>query len=310
MRVFPIKMLGYCHRPGDPTYQFRTKLYQPSDLNVDLENTNPGYFKSISHHPIKNTFHSMEFGINANNIHLATPGECLHMHQLGIERRAVEAFSYLLRGLVTDEFGQTAKKQVNVGSSLQQIEELAHQFGGFLSRQSNRNLPCTKFGSPILSTTKKEGHEIAGLMLNILLAMLSDRGREILFIERTIVRKRIEDQVYAFELILAMEEWLKGGYHTCRKIKNLPRAINLFMKIINTSCQRDGMGTKLIKNHLLFHIPKYMNLWGPPKGWDSGPSESHHKTEVKAPSQKIQRRPTSLIAQTSNRYYELILLKN
>ena len=59
------------------------------------------YFKSISHHPINNAFHRLEFGShNPHNIHLATPGETLHMAQLGCAKQAVEAFNYLLKGRV------------------------------------------------------------------------------------------------------------------------------------------------------------------------------------------------------------------
>ena len=68
------------------------------------------YFKSISHHPIRNAFHLLDFGSNIHNIHLATPGECLHMHQLGIEKRQIEAFIYLIKGNVEDEHGPTSKK--------------------------------------------------------------------------------------------------------------------------------------------------------------------------------------------------------
>ena len=41
------------------------------------------------------------------------------------------------------------------------------------------------------------------------------------------------------------------------------------------------MGTKLIKNLLYFHLKMYIEMWGPPKGWNALPNVSHHKTEVK-----------------------------
>ena len=39
-------------------------------------------------------------------------------------------------------------------------------------------------------------------------------------------------------------------------------------------------------------------MWGPPSGWNSAPSESHHKTKIKAPSKYIQRNTGTLIEQT------------
>ena len=43
-------------------------------------------FRKMSHHQTDNSFHHFEFGSNINNIHLATPGEMLHMHQLGVAK--------------------------------------------------------------------------------------------------------------------------------------------------------------------------------------------------------------------------------
>ena len=42
-------------------------------------------------------------------------------------------------------------------------------------------------------------------------------------------------------------------------------------------------------------------MWGPPSGWDSAPSESHHKTEKKAPSKNTQRNASTFIEQTAAR---------
>ena len=63
----------------------------------------------------------------------------------------------------------------------------------------------------------------------------------------------------------------------------IPMIINIFIERINLGCQREGMRTRLIKNHLNFHLHTYIDFWGPPNGWNYVPNESHHKTEVKAP---------------------------
>ena len=132
------------------------------------------YFKQISHHPIKNAFHNLDFGSNINNIHFATPGECLHMHQLGIEKRQIEVFIFLLKGNVDDEHGPTSNKKKGSKDALQDIGLLAQKYGGQISRQSERNLPRTKFSHSILCITKRQAHEFAGMLLGLLLALLSD----------------------------------------------------------------------------------------------------------------------------------------
>ena len=128
---------------------------------------------------------------------------------------------------------------------------------------------------------------------------MSDREREVLFAERKMKHDCIEDQVYMFELLLVLEEWLRGGEYTYKEIDKLQKAMYNYMNLVKLTCHRKGMGTKLIKYHLLFNLRKYMDLWGPPKGWDSAPSKTHHTTEVKALSKNTQRRPKKLIQQTA-----------
>ena len=40
---------------------------------------------------------------------------------------------------------------------------------------------------------------------------------------------------------------------------------------------------------------------GPPAKWDSATSESHHKTEIKAPAKNTQRNASTFIEQTASR---------
>eukprot|EP00536_Pseudo-nitzschia_multiseries_P007333 jgi/Psemu1/17706/gm1.17706_g len=50
------------------------------------------YFKNLSHHHVHDgnvSFYDLDFGENAHNIHLASPGEMFHMNQLGCVNRAV-----------------------------------------------------------------------------------------------------------------------------------------------------------------------------------------------------------------------------
>ena len=60
-------------------------------------------------------------------------------------------------------------------------------------------------------------------------------------------------------------------------MKHLPKLIIHFINCIISTCKREGMGNRLRKNHLYFHLHEYMTQWGLPKGCDSVFSESHHK---------------------------------
>ena len=90
--------------------------------------------------------------------------------------------------------------------------------------------------------------------------------------------------------------------------EHMKEAMLHYIYMLSEICQRDGMGQKLIKNHLILHLHEYIKLFGPPTGWDSGPSERHHKTQVKVPAKNTQRRQISFIEQTAHRFYEAIII--
>eukprot|EP00536_Pseudo-nitzschia_multiseries_P008802 jgi/Psemu1/21469/gm1.21469_g len=261
------------HKPKAQVEE-QTQLWVPEDFeplpNISAREDKE-YFKSISHHPIKNAFHSLNFGCNVNNIHFATPSECLHMHQLGVAR--------------------------TIGS-------LAQLYGGLLSRQLDQDFPRTKFSSQLLSITKKEGNDYSGMLISILITLCSNVAINIIQ-DATFIQKQVE----VIELILSMEEFLKHGNITISGLENLPKMIIHFINCINSTCLREGMDTKLIKNHLYFHLVEYIKLWGLPCGWDSSYLESHHKTEIKALSKNTQQNASTLIMQTAKRQEEKMLLR-
>eukprot|EP00536_Pseudo-nitzschia_multiseries_P004629 jgi/Psemu1/10407/gm1.10407_g len=294
-----------CYSPNIniPSVQPATKKWSPVNFHcfpgTDLNDINKN-FKNNSHHNIRNVFHDLCFGTNQNNIHFATPSECLHMHQLGTAKRAVKSIELLLHGSVPCVYAPNLKHGVAVANS---IGHLAQWYGGLLSRQSDRDFPCTKFGTQLLSTTKKEGHDYSGMLISLLIAMVSKHGSDIIDDHR-FVKKQIE----VIQLILSMEEFLKHGRMKNASLKNLPKTIVHFINCINSTCHRKGMGTKLIKNHLYFHLTDYISLWGSLAGWDSAPNESHHKSEIKAPSKNTEGNAASLIGQTANQKSEKMML--
>eukprot|EP00536_Pseudo-nitzschia_multiseries_P007859 jgi/Psemu1/18944/gm1.18944_g len=104
--------------------------------------------------------------------------------------------------------------------------------------------------------------------------MVSRHGSEIIGDHHSI-KKQIDE---AIQLIVSMEEFLKHGQMKYSSLKNLPRTIMHFINCINSTCHRKGMGTKLIKNHLYFHLTDYISLWGSPTGWDSNAASLINQT--------------------------------
>ena len=288
----------------DPTKQSNYDLYKPSHFS-DLSRSK-SFFDDHSHYPIKNAFYKLDFGSNEWGIHLATPGELLHMHQLGCAKRAVEAFDDLINGK-TVETGET-KKICSQGWS--NLTLIAQRYGALLSRQSDRAFPQTKFSSTfLLSTSMKEGRHYAGIMLCLIVTIVSRIGKFNCKERTNITNRALQGQIRTMELLLGIEEFLKRGTIKVNQIQQFKKFIDHLVQTIIQNCLRNrGNGNKFIKTHLYLHLHQYIELWGPPSGWDSSFSESHHKTQVKAPSKNTQRHASTLIKWTGIRQAELKII--
>ena len=303
--------VGLCRHCNCPTAEsvnpdFRRRLFLTARFERALLDKDLCHFKSINHCAIDNAFHYIDCGVNLHSIHLASPGEILHMLQKGMEVRYVEGLAFLLMSKKDDGNADVARRMKD---SKRNLDDLGLQHGALLSRSSERDLPRTKFKNSLFSGTKKSAHEQAGVLLDLLVAMLSDRGRQIVLFERTIGNAFLLDQITVCELCLGLEDWMKKPSFQRLDAKKVPKTAGCVMEHVDATLKRGGMGAPLIKNHLFLHLHDHMVNWGPPRQWNSGPNESHHKTEVKAPSLNTQRRTDSFIQQTAGRCTELRLLR-
>ncbi|CAJ1943908.1 unnamed protein product [Cylindrotheca closterium] len=293
----------------------KVNLYSPEDF--DTNQHPPGdeeYWKSVSHHPIVNALDEMCHGSNSHKTHIDCPAELLHMLQKGGQMWAVESFEYQFRNgtKITLDDKSFASKKKGIKKGLENLNFIGHQMGAFLSRQSDRNKPRTKFKNSLFSSAKKCGHEHAGVILSILLTLMTDRGRQICLEERTMEEDFLDNFVYLFEIVLVMEQWLKSPSFPADEVLDgtrLSKALGVYVENIGAICQRKGMGARLIKNHLMLHLPHYIMRWGPPSGWDGSNLERSHKRQAKRPAQLTQRRQDCFIAQLSARYTEMRLMQ-
>ena len=107
----------------------------PRDVDPTVPGREVEYWKSISHHPVKNALDELEFGSNKYKTHLCTCGEVLHMHQKGAMERVIESFVYKWSegsNIILDNI-TAASKQKNIHSSLSDLNFLGHQMGSLLS---------------------------------------------------------------------------------------------------------------------------------------------------------------------------------
>ena len=279
------------HLCNQPRASHESEYWTPALLQAMFEDPTISN-KSISHHPIKNAFHDIDFGVNSHNIHLATPGEKLHMHQLGCAKRAVETFKTVFLDSIT-------KNKVRIIDS---IEGIVQCYGSAMTRQSDRDFPRTRFTESI-STARKEGSHFAGLLLTQMVALASTEGRRLLN-SHGIPDIEIDRRIYALELLNGMEEFLKYS-GTKKQVGHIKKMCVHFVNVINLYLKRvEGAGNVLIKVHLYFHLAMYIAQFGPSSGFDSAPSETNHKTEIKAPAKRTQLIGSTLIKQTCERHME------
>ena len=303
-----------------PECQAATRLWTPEDFVFQSGET-----EKNDHYPVENAFDRFDFGFNKHKIHWATPGELLHTHQLGCAKRCVESFrdhyifdkakdnSTVQEKLVCGTKRRRSDdedKSVEKGVVFARFSRLSQAYGSLLSRQSDRDFPRTRHpGANILQPTMKEGKHYAGILVSLLLGLLSPLGQDILH-SQTRHRDGVVGFIETIEWLLGMEEFLKNGGITVGEIPNFRSVVDTFINLIVRNCPRGGQGTLLLKNHLYFHLPRHMLFYGPIAGWDSSFQESAHKTEIKAPSKKTQRRATELIKQTATRKSEERLFRS
>ena len=116
--------------------------------------------------------------------------------------------------------------------------------------------------------------------------------------------QKINQFVKGFELILLLDSFLQKCELHVENVTKINDFVITFMDTYKKTFKRGGNGTCLIKNHLFFHLQKYIEMFGPPSGWDSRHQEEHHKFDIKAPSLLTQRNASTIIKQTCQRKME------
>ena len=169
----------------------------------------------------------------------------------------------------------------------------------------NPNRTLTFFPS-----SKKNGHEHTGVILDVLCALLSDRGRQIAA-ERGVDERWVENYVYLFEILLQFEQFMKMKDIPIEFLldeRPLGKAMDHVLDRIDGTIHRaeKTMGNNTAKNHLLSHLPQYASYWGPLTAMDSGDSERNHKFQVKHQARWTQRRENSFQGQYGCRWTETV----
>jgi hypothetical protein len=282
----------YCHCPtaraDDPKANYPAKTQKAIEKLVNRGDL--AALQQISQQCIKNAWYRVRFHLaNGAGIHGACPSEKLHAIQLGI-------FKYI-REIFFQYIGATSKLADDING-------LATTYGGFFTRQSERDLPNTNFAQGI-QKGKVMARDFRGILLIIAAVIRSTAGREMM-----LTRKRfggeagVRDWSLLVELLLEWEAFLCMKKMNRKDVKRLAKKHVFIMYIIKEVARRSkGMGLKLMKFHAIIHLIHDMILYGVPMEFDTGSNESHHK-ESKYAAKLTQRKEETFNSQTAKRLIE------
>lgn len=290
------QLCRYCETPTNecdrPMAKYRHKT--PRKIQGLVDKNDLAALKALSQQCIENALYKLRFGQhNKLGVHGACAWDMLHMILLGI-------FKYM-RDCFFEQIGPTSVLAKD-------IDALAREYGGLLSRQSDRNLPKTKFNNGI-TKGRLTAKEYAGVLLVILCVLKSTKGRNL-------VRKKgsfkndqvIFDWCMLLETLLAWESWLKSSSMEVKHVNAADHKHRYIMYLIKKVAKRaTGMGLKLTKFHAISHLVEDIRNFGVPLEVDCGSNESHHGP-VKQAARLTQKKKETFDVQTAKRCEERNLL--
>jgi hypothetical protein len=167
-----------CHHCNTPRSQTDNVDYEewehiiPSHIQNLIDTNNLDALKSISQHPIVNTFYQgIYLGGNPCGIHGMTPSKPLHVLKIGLFKIVIEGSCVNL--------GYKPKSKL-YPKILQELDVWAQSVGKCLGYQSDQNLPHTYFPNGVTGGTKLADHEMQCVLLVLLILCKMKETRKLL----------------------------------------------------------------------------------------------------------------------------------
>ena len=273
------------------------------DIRNLVENNDEEALQMLSQHNFTNAFWQCHFGLHNNaGIHGACMLDILHTLYLGIFLRVRDAF-----------FAQVGP----TSQTATELDALAKEYGVLLERQSERDLPKSKFSKGIMGG-KLMAKEYEGVLLLIALLLRCSAGRKLLSTSAAIINKthvksfehehQRRDWILLVETLLGWIQWLKSSEMQVRHVDASEWKHRYIMHLIKKIMNRTaGMGMKFVKFHLITHLTAHIKQGGVPMIFDTGTNESGHKP-TKTAAMLTQKRFDTFDKQTNERLLETHLL--
>lgn len=254
-------------------------------INDLVKAKDSGALKKLSQHELWNAWYQIRFGAhNKCGVHGACTLEPLHWINLGM-------FKYG-RGNLFEQLGPTSK----LGDS---INDTATHIGFLLCRQSDKDLPRTRFSKGV-KKGKLMGHEMTGMMLVLVAALRSTHGRELIIGHQRGKQKvffadarYLQDWIMNIESSLQFEEWLKSEELDVSVVRRAKTKVKELMQMnFQVGKRTKGMGMKTMNFHGTKHVPQDILNFGVTRHVNTMSNEKHHKRDKKT-SKLTQRRPAT-----------------
>jgi hypothetical protein len=251
--------------------------------------------QAISQHSFINCFYRCNFGLHDDaGVHGACITDMLHTILLGIFTRVRDGFF--------QQIGPTSE-------TAKEIDALAKEYGELLARQSDRNMPKTKFSRGIMGG-KLMAKEFEGVLLLIAVVLRSNKGARLLRSSKSgnFDDDSIADWTLLIETLLGWLQWLKSEQMLMVHVDASEWKHRYLMFLIKKCVRRTkGMGMKFLKFHLITHITSDIRNGGVPQGGDTGSNESGHRW-TKTAAMLTQKKEDTFNSQTAERTLEMHLI--
>jgi hypothetical protein len=298
-RVGVSQLCRYCCCPldqsDDPFCRYAKKNVR---MMTSLVNNNDVKgLKAMSQQNIRNATYLLKFGAhNKDGIHGATPMEMLHALLLGI-------FMYV-RDMFFEQTGETSQLS-------DEINALCIEYGELFSRQSERDMPKTRFSGGI-RRGKLMAKEYTGVLLVLAAVLRSSHGRKLLTDETNksnngqfTGKGLLQDWIMLIETLLQWETWLKSDRMEKSDVEKAEYKHRYIMFLIKKIGKRaKGMGLKTTKFHAIMHMAEDILNFGVPNNFDTGANESGHKP-TKTAAKLTQQQFETFEEQTNTRLTEV-----
>ena len=244
----------------------------------------------ISQKYVWNAWYELRFGLHNNrSIHGASPMEILHWIQLG-------QYKYT-RSMIFEQTGE--------GQMGQDLNDYCCALGPMFQRQSDKTFPRCNFTNTIMKGILM-AHEMTGVILVLLVAMRSTKGRKIMVeCARSTKQKNhfrfIDDWIMLLELQLQMISWLKSPKMKVSDVLCFRSKCREYMQLYKLVGNRiKGMKFKTMNFHGVLHVADDILNFGVPNNVDTKSDEHHHRDDKKA-TKRTQHRPESFDIQSLDR---------